>query len=270
MKHPLGIRVDSPWRVWFFVFLVTLFATFSSLITVAVVLRLSGFGSPPITYLIAGIVPLFVMPPVTYVLAQIAYELTCTQEELLRIARTDELTGISNRRAFFEQGNVLIQQAKREAFCVGLLLIDADNFKQVNDSFGHAAGDDALRYLAQTISSVAEPADVVARFGGDEFAVLRRNGTKREMAALAVAIRARMTQHQFIYQNHPISLAISTGAADSTSLTSFEGLLLATDMALYDDKAGRRVAVAPHHMNGSNHYVLPPAASFSTPTPSER
>ncbi|HRW06610.1 MAG TPA: GGDEF domain-containing protein [Caldilineaceae bacterium] len=268
MKHPLGIRVDSPWRVWFFVLLVTLFATFSSLITVAVALRLTGFGSLPITYVIAGVVPLFVMPPVTYVLAQIAYELTCTQEELLRLARTDELTGIFNRRAFFEQGNRMIQHAEFEERPVGLLLIDADNFKQVNDSFGHAAGDHALRHLAQTIAAVAKPEDVVARFGGDEFAVLRHNASKADMAVLAASIQSALACQEFIYQNHRIALAISTGVADSTAVSSFDGLLLATDMALYGDKADHQVALpaTPFH---ANHYLLPMTALAASTSPKQ-
>ncbi len=250
MKQPFGIRVDSPLRVWFFVFLVTLFATVSSLIVVAVVLWISGFGTPPITYVIAGVVPLLVVPPVTYVLAQIAYELTCTQEELLRLAHTDELTGLYNRRAFFEQGNALIDQAMAAGVVVGLLLIDADNFKQVNDSFGHIAGDEALRYLAQTIVACAAPKDVVARFGGDEFAVLRFNTTHSEMATLVQVTRTKLIQNQFIYRDTPLTLSISTGVADSATYGTFDSLLLATDIALYDDKAVRRPAELLNHTNG--------------------
>ena len=250
MKQPLGIRVDSPLRVWLFVFLVTLFATISSLILVALVLWLSGFGTPPTTYLIAGVVPLFVVPPVTYVLAQIAYKLTCMQEELLRLANTDELTGLYNRRAFFEQGNALISAAMVPGVSVGLLLIDADNFKQVNDSFGHAAGDDALRYLAQTIVASAAPNDVVARFGGDEFAVLRFNATHLEMDKLAKVLRTELRQNCFNYCNTPLTLAISTGVADSKSYHTFDSLLLATDIALYADKAKRCHPELLDHSNG--------------------
>ncbi len=262
MKQPLGIRVDSPLRVWLFVVLVTLFAAISSLIVVALVLWLSGFGTPPTTYLIAGVVPLLVVPPVTYVLAQIAYELTCTQEELLRLANTDELTGLYNRRVFVDQGNALISEAALSGLFVGLLMIDVDNFKQVNDSFGHAAGDDALRYLAQTIVACAAPGDVVARFGGDEFAVLRNNATYEEMAKLAKVLRSELRQNCFIYRNIPLTLAISIGMADTERYSTFDSLLLATDIALYEDKAKQRQTELLDHTNGHHSH---PSISLAEP-----
>lgn len=250
MEQLLGIRVDSPRRVWVFVFLVTLFTTGFSLMLTALVLWFNGFGTPPFTYVIAGVVPLFVMPPVTYILARVAYELTCTQEKLLRLANTDELTGLYNRRAFFARGALLINEAMATGVVVGLLLIDADNFKQVNDSFGHIAGDDALRHLAQTIVACAAPQDVVARFGGDEFAILRMNATAAEMATLVEEIRSELVQNRFFYCNIPLTLAVSTGVADSATYRTLDSLLLATDIALYEDKAKRQASLLPDHVNG--------------------
>ncbi len=264
MKHPLGIRVDSPRRVWFFVLLVTLFATFASLITVAVVLWLGDVGSPPMIYVVAGVAPLLVVPPVTYVLAQIAYELTCTQEELLRLARTDDLTGLENRRAFFEHGNTLLTEAAAAQLTVGLLLIDADNFKQVNDTYGHAAGDEALRHLAQTIVACAAPQDIVARFGGDEFAVLRRNGTQTAMATLAVAIQGALAKDQFIYRANALALAVSIGVADSADYPTFDSLLLATDIALYEAKARDQPFLFPDHAEGL-YRLMPPTPVANAP-----
>jgi diguanylate cyclase (GGDEF)-like protein len=264
MKHPLGLRVDSPRRVWFFVLLVTLFATITSLITVAVVLGLAGFGSPRMTYVIAGIVPLLVVPPVTYVLAQIAYDLTCMQAELLRLAHTDELTGLENRRAFFEHGHTLLTAATAAQLTVGLLLIDADNFKQVNDTYGHAAGDEALRHLAATIVACAAPQDIVARFGGDEFAVLRPNGTETTMRTLALAIQRALAEEQFIYRTNALTLAVSIGVADSVNYPTFDSLLLATDIALYEAKALNQSSLFPDHATGLCP-VLPPTLVAKAP-----
>ncbi|MEZ4681229.1 MAG: GGDEF domain-containing protein [Caldilineaceae bacterium] len=244
MKHPLGIRVDTPLRVWLFVVLVTLFATLSSIVTVAIILWISGYDSTPIAYLIAGVVPLFVMPPITYILAQIAYELTCAQEELFRLARTDELTGLSNRRAFFERGHAMMQEARAQNHTVGLLLLDADNFKSINDSFGHLAGDEALRYLARTIRCCAAATDVVARFGGDEFAVLRHKAGSDEMGQLAAAIRTELAQQQPLYRANPLALTISVGVTDSTVASTFDTLLLSADIAFYNGKAQNSLLVA--------------------------
>jgi len=239
MQQLLCTHVNSPLRIWVFVFQVTLLAIFISLLAVAAVLWFSGLGTPPLAYLIAGVVPLFVVLPVTYRVANIAYQLTRTQEELFNLARIDELTGLHNRRAFFEQGNRLIAEASANGVAVGLLLIDADNFKQVNDSLGHIAGDDALRNLAQTITACAAPDDLVVRFGGDEFALLRLNATGAEMAALVDVIRRALAEAPFVYRSTTVTLAISAGVADSMTYQSFDSLLLAADIALYDDKAAR-------------------------------
>jgi diguanylate cyclase (GGDEF)-like protein len=265
MKHPLGIRVDSPVRVWLFVFVVTLCATFAAVLTVAFVLWLTAMATPPLAYLIAGAVPLLIMPPVTYVLAQMAYELTSAQDELFRLARTDDLTELNNRRAFFEEGNRLLAETSDTDAAVGLLLIDADNFKQVNDSLGHAAGDHALRHLAQSIVACCHVADFVARFGGDEFAVLRRNATVADMAALAQAIQLRLVAHPFTYDRAAFALTISTGVADSLTYQSFDSLLLATDIALYDNKGPGRTIAPPIHSNGEYHPLPLRSPSIDTP-----
>lgn len=265
MKHPLGIRVDSPVRVWFFVVLVTLCATFTAVLTVACVLWLTNMTTLPLAYLIAGVIPLLIVPPVTYVLAQIAYELTDTQEELLRLARTDDLTGLNNRRAFFEEGNRLLTDVANAAVPVGLLLIDADNFKQVNDTLGHAAGDDALCHLAQSILACCRVTDFVARFGGDEFVVLRRNGTAVEMTALAQAIQARLIEQQFTYNRTALLLTISTGVADSLTYQTFDSLLLATDIDLYDSKGTGRTFVPIASGNGEYHQLPRHSPSLDTP-----
>lgn len=87
-------------------------------------------------------------------------------------ARTDPLTGINNRRAFFESANVIHQQALRLGMEYVLLVIDVDNFKLVNDSYGHLVGDQVLILLANSIESITGASNVAGRIGGDEFAIL--------------------------------------------------------------------------------------------------
>lgn len=91
------------------------------------------------------------------------------------LARTDALTGLSNRRAFVGMMEVEIARSKREGRVLGLMYLDVDNFKRVNDGFGHAAGDVVLVAIAEAIRSAVRGGDVVARVGGDEFAVLLWN-----------------------------------------------------------------------------------------------
>ena len=247
MKYPLGIRVDTPLRLWLFVLSVTLFAMIASVVTIALILWLSGYQSSPIAYLIGGAVPLIVMPPVTYILAQIAYELTCAQEELIRQAYTDDLTGLYNRRAFFEHGNTMVSKATERGVIVGLLLLDVDNFKQINDSFGHLAGDEALRHLAQMILRCTVPTDVVSRFGGDEFGILRCNATHAEMSALSASIQTELLYDQPIYRTSPLELSVSAGVADSTVAATFDTLLLSADIAFYSSKGHNHIATQQTH-----------------------
>lgn len=252
MIHLSDIRVDSPRRVWLIVAVVTICAILVALLVTGILLWICGLHSTPIPYVIAGVIPLLIVPSVTYVLARIAYKLTVTQEDLLRLARTDELTGLHNRRSFFEQGHVWVQAATERRQILGLLLLDADNFKSVNDTFGHMAGDEALRYLAQQIRRCTTAEDIVARFGGDEFAVLRFGATHVQMAELAAAIQANLRAVPFIYHHHLSPLSLSTGVADTESIPTFDALMSAADIALYHRK-GMGLLVAQNGLLVDHH-----------------
>lgn len=274
MMHPLGIRVDSPWRVWLFVLVVTGSTLFAALAISTLLFLFYGSKTAPLVYFIAGFVPLLIVPPVTYVLARIAYKLTSTQEELLRLVNTDDLTGLHNRRAFFEQGRRLIRESQQQGKSLGLLVLDADNFKSVNDNFGHMAGDEALRYLAYSLQDCANEGDLLARFGGDEFAVLRLDGTRTDMDSLAAAIHTYLTTNPFAYGNRPFPLSMSTGTADTSVAQSFDMLLSATDVALYEGKRVERMrpingnhgpAITTSHASAARDQ-RPPQSATQLPT----
>jgi diguanylate cyclase (GGDEF)-like protein len=114
--------------------------------------------------------------------------LRTAHEEVAASAVTDALTGLANRRALDEQVERLAEAGDRD---VGVLLIDLDRFKQINDTLGHDAGDDALRRVARAVSAVVRAGDTVARLGGDEFAVLLPGASPASAAAVAErAVRA--------------------------------------------------------------------------------
>jgi diguanylate cyclase (GGDEF)-like protein len=93
-------------------------------------------------------------------------------EETRRLAMEDSLTGVSSRRSFFLQAKQILAQTMRYGRKLSVLMFDLDNFKSVNDRFGHSMGDDILRRVAEAASGVFRSADILARYGGEEFAVL--------------------------------------------------------------------------------------------------
>ena len=119
------------------------------------------------------------------IITEIIYRLKIAIENHKEIARTDHLTEIANRRAFFDLANLELNKARRYKTTISVLYLDIDNFKHINDLFGHHAGDRLLRSVAQTIKNNIRTVDISARLGGDEFAILLSE-TDSESAALVV------------------------------------------------------------------------------------
>ncbi|MCA9797814.1 MAG: GGDEF domain-containing protein, partial [Candidatus Eremiobacteraeota bacterium] len=127
-------------------------------------------------------------PPAYFFISQ-QVRLAVLAAKLDRIARTDGLTGLSNRMAFFEEAQALIDDSLAPAG--SLLFIDADHFKSINDTFGHATGDSVLRELGAIIRSCIRGGDLAARIGGEEFAMFLTGADRNEAKQVAERIRMR-------------------------------------------------------------------------------
>ena len=163
------------------------------------------------------------------------------QAELEALARTDDLTGLPNRRHLNEQLGHELTRARQNRQPLSLLLLDLDDFKQINDSQGHHAGDTALRQIADILTQTLRQQDLAARLGGDEFALLLPN-TDSDQAQivsdrLIEVIQARTAVH------------ISTGTATYTSATNID-LLRVADRNLYRSKGRDRRSPAHHPAGG--------------------
>lgn len=153
----------------------------------------------------------------------------------------DYLTGLANRRAFFEAAELEIARWKQAPRPTAMIMIDADRFKAVNDQFGHPAGDAVLRHLAAALSATFRAVDVVARVGGEEFAVLLPSTDLVDAAALAERLRKLVEAAPARVDGVAISYTISAGvAAMDASLNAMDGLMKRADLALYAAKAGGR------------------------------
>jgi len=154
-------------------------------------------------------------------------------------ANRDYLTRLHNRRYLFEAGSLLFNSTRRGHIRLTAAIIDIDHFKRINDSFGHDAGDLAIKTVASLLSGAFRATDVVARIGGEEFCVLATNADppeemferlRQRIAALDIALR----------QDEPTRLTVSIGVVCGAGADSLDDLIKAADRALYEAKQGGR------------------------------
>ena len=172
--------------------------------------------------------------------------LVAAQHELQRQAVTDPMTDLPNRRYLDNIAEQVLARVQRENLPVSLLMIDADHFKSINDRYGHAAGDEVLRLLAQQINLTIRTADTVARIGGEEFCVLLPATTRAVAQEVAQRIRTRVADASFHFASQPIPLTVSIGiaTAEPGSQSTLEAMLHEGDIALYRAKRAGRNRVA--------------------------
>jgi diguanylate cyclase (GGDEF)-like protein len=166
--------------------------------------------------------------------AAIALHNAKTVAELERLAGTDDLTGLANRRSFREALRRYAAAAERHGTPLSLLLLDIDDFKEINDSHGHERGDEILCAFAAVLRRRVRQSDIVARIGGDEFAILLPQTSREEAASFAHDLADRLKQAVGM----PFPLGVSIGVA-SCSGASCEALLSQADRELYVDKRKR-------------------------------
>jgi diguanylate cyclase (GGDEF)-like protein len=172
---------------------------------------------------------------------QLQFELHDAMGRAQAQARTDDLTGIANRRAFVEQGRAAVEQARRYGRPLSLVMFDIDHFKKINDTHGHAAGDDVLVAVAATLRRAARASDTPGRLGGEEFAVLLPETEAAEADAFAERLRRDMAAMKVTSDDHVISLTCSFGVAEcGPNAGQLDTLLGAADDALYKAKAAGR------------------------------
>lgn len=157
--------------------------------------------------------------------------------ELEQLSVTDSLTGLLNRRYLDKRLIEEIQRSKRHRFPMSLMMLDIDNFKSYNDTFGHQAGDAALKIVANVLQDILRGADVAARYGGEEFAILLPQTTSNEAAAIAERLRQRIEHTEFSKRKITVSIGI---AACSNEIDTPDDIIGAADYALYDAKNNGR------------------------------
>jgi diguanylate cyclase (GGDEF)-like protein len=236
----MGIGSDR--EVWQFTLSVTLITTIASqalLIAVFLLWGNAAFEFPRVL-LLGALLPLLLAAPVSWVLATRQRELADTHARFAKLALTDPLTGLPNRRAFFSHATEALTGMRLNGRHGALLVIDADRFKDLNDAHGHSIGDAALCHIGGILGECLRKTDLACRLGGEEFAVFLPGVTAADAASMAHRIVAAVAERPMLADALIIRVSVSCGYADTTVSYDLQRLYKAADDAMYGAKAAGR------------------------------
>lgn len=153
------------------------------------------------------------------------------------LARIDPLTGLSNRRAFFEYGQLLENQTAHHSHLFSVIMLDIDHFKKINDCYGHEIGDEALKTLARALKSLVRSSDILGRLGGEEFAIIMPHASSKEAAMMSERLKMEISKIVLSDNEQKVRFTVSFGIAEcNEKATSFQQVLNNADKALYQAK----------------------------------
>lgn len=174
----------------------------------------------------------------------LTHALSKAKEEAEKLARIDMLTAINNRRAFTDLAKAQVEYCKRHEHPVSAIILDADHFKNINDTHGHAAGDIALQHLANILKELTRSSDIIGRIGGEEFAVLLTSTNINDAMLVAEKLKNWIADNPVHIEAEYFSMTVSIGVATDESY-DLEQLLNNADKAMYKAKrAGRNQVVS--------------------------
>lgn len=244
-----GLHRSLPKRAWAHVYRVTggivAVSIVVSVILTNVIMEVSADGVNVQGLAVSVIMPIILGGPMTFFLALKHEQLRFANEQLAHIATTDWLTGCLNRGAFTARvAKHLDRRNQRTGEGGALLIVDADDFKRVNDTFGHHAGDEALRLIAQAIRGAVGRDDLVGRLGGEEFGIFLAGANLVTADRAAEQVRMAVAAIDFTPGELPCPLSVSIGGAAYLARTRFGDLYRLADQRLYDAKNTGRDRVA--------------------------
>lgn len=161
-------------------------------------------------------------------------QLKAAKKRAENLARKDELTGLDNRRAFFDQGYRIFKQSVRFKRPVSVIMMDVDYFKKINDNYGHSAGDKVLQVIAELLQKMVREVDVVARIGGEEFAFVLPETGMDEAVNLAERLRQEIAKTTVVHDEKQMHVTASFGVTSSpVANETLEAMLIKADDALF-------------------------------------
>ena len=192
-------------------------------------------------------------------------EQTDQMQTLLAETRTDALTLLANRRAFDDEMVKRLAEFRRQGRAFSLTVVDLDHFKNINDTYGHRAGDEVLRNVAKVLRRKMRETDMVARFGGDEFAIIHPGTGLADACKSAQRACEAIKSYPFVHEGQNLQVTVSIGVANLLSEENAGETLKRADTAMYASKEAGRNCIHFHdgkvvcRLDADKEFVLPPA-----------
>jgi len=177
---------------------------------------------------------------------RLADQLDRAQDQLRKLSITDDLTQAYNRRYFFEVAGQELARATRTGEVFSIVILDMDDFKQINDAYGHRVGDSVLRAVSTLCMATVRVMDTFARYGGEEFVFLLPHMKGDDALKFCARIQRALTESHVVEDGHKVSFSASIGVATfDSNVTDVYGLITKADRALYAAKSrGKNIIMA--------------------------
>ncbi len=234
---------------------IVLFLTVASVLISIIIATLTSYafgGGPGVIGLTISILtPAIIAPLFSYQMLSLVDRLQRTEERLHMLTITDDLTQAHNRRYFLDLAEFELARARRYGERFSLVMFDLDRFKEINDTYGHLAGDEVLRRVSTLSRASLRASDLFARYGGDEFTILLPATQLTQAQEVISRLQHRLADHQITYQGRSFSSSLSAGIVlfdpQVDAAITLDALLQRADEALYaaKQKGGNAIAASP-------------------------
>jgi len=233
--------------------IITLLAIMVSVFVTVSIRAIFSLGLNPSNVITSMIIPAIVAPIISWYFIGLLMDLHRSEKLQRKLATYDMLTGLMTRRAFFEHCDSLMKLIERSDAPICLAYIDLDNFKQINERYGHGGGDEVLKSFSALIQPTFRKSDLVGRIGGEEFAVALPNTNLENSKRILEQVRLAARTDTVAYLGSNISYTISIGitVCDTDSNAGLDTLTHQADLALYNAKKSGKDRVIEHDENSS-------------------
>jgi diguanylate cyclase (GGDEF)-like protein len=207
---------------------------------------------------IASVVSIIITPIIGWYMFGFIIEITELEQEMRKLATYDSLTGLLTRRTFIHEGEIIFNLAKRENLALSILIIDFDNFKKINDNYGHFTGDEVLRTFGNIVKNTIRKSDLAGRIGGEEFAILLSNSNVQQATCFVNRLQNAVRQAVVRDENgNEIFFSVSIGLADfpRNPVNGLESLYHLADGAMYEAKSNGRNTMVVYSCKTQNQTI---------------